>query len=282
MELTPETIQRLIEIGWRVGAAVLIILVAIVLARLGRRAVRRLMDRLTLTPSLENLFETLTFYGIWILGILFALTVVGVPITNLVAAASAITVAAGLALRDQISDITNAVIFLLFKPFEPGDVIRTGNFSGTVVEIQPFNTSLVQADNQLIHLSNSEIRRAGIVNFTKSGVLRADVVFRLTYDEDLRRARAVMLEVMRADERILAEPPPTVVIDDLSETGVIMIVRGFTQAADVWQVRWDLRERIKERLDVEAIDLAVIKAFATSNVTPLDVATSSGATSGGS
>lgn len=265
MELNEETIQLLTNIGLRVGAAIIILIIGSFLARFGRSAARRLMHRLTLTPSLENLFESLTFYGIWIAAILFGLTVLGMPITNLVAAASAITVAAGLALRDQISDISNAVIFLLFKPFEPGDVIRSGSFSGTVLEIQPFNTTLVQADRQLIHLSNSEIRRAGITNFTKSGILRADIVFRLTYDEDLRRARMVMGEIMRADERVLADPPPTVVVDDLTETGVIMIARPYTQAADVWQTRWDLRERIKERLETEGISLAVVKAVATSS-----------------
>lgn len=264
MELSPETTQRLIEIGLRIAAAALVILIGAILARIGRNGMRHLLQRLSLTPSLENLFETLTFYGIWIGGILFALTVVGVPITNLVAAAGALTVAAGLALRDQISDISTAVIFLLFKPFEPGDVIRTGNFSGTVIEIQPFNTSLVQPDRQLVHLSNSEIRRAGIVNFTKSGILRADTVFRLTYDQDLRRARAIMDEVIRADERVLADPSPTVVVDDLTETGIVIIARAFTQAADVWQVRWDLRERIKERLDDEGIRFAVVNAVAAS------------------
>lgn len=262
MELSEETLQTITTFGFRIAAAILVILVGSILARMVRNAVQRLMKRLTLTPSLENLFETLSFYGIWILAVLFALTVLGVPITNLVAATSAITVAAGLALRDQISDISNAVIFLLFKPFEPGDVIRTGNFSGTVVEIQPFNTSLVQADRQLVHLANSEIRRAGIVNLTKSEILRADTVFRLTYDQDVRRARAIMDEVMRADERILAYPSPTVVVDDLTETGVVMIARAFTQATDMWQVRWDLRERIKERLDEEGIRFAVVRAVA--------------------
>jgi small conductance mechanosensitive channel len=260
MDISSINNELLVLIGIRIFLAALVVLVGALLARFGRNAASRLVNRLTLTPSLRTFFVTITFYGIWAMAIFLALAMVGVPVTSLIAALGAISVVLGLALQQTLQDVAAAVIFLLFKPFELGDVIRAGTYAGRVQEIQPFSTTLIQGDGQIVYVPNSEIRRAGIYNLTKSGTLRADMIFRLNVDEDTQRARIIMEEVMRGDPRVLAEPVPVVVVDDLTDTGVIMSARPFVLAEDVWQARWDLRERIKERLNAEGIQMVALQA----------------------
>lgn len=151
----------------RLGAAGLILLAGGVLARIGRTVAGRLIVRLTPMPSMEALFLSLTYYGIWLLAILLAVTSLGVPVATVTATAGAVLVVLGLALQQTLQDLAAAVIFVLFKPFEPGDAIRSGNYSGDVEEIQLFSTTLVQSDRTRVHVPNSELRKAGIVNFTK-------------------------------------------------------------------------------------------------------------------
>jgi small conductance mechanosensitive channel len=74
------------------------------------------------------------------------------------------------------------------------------------------------------------------------------MIFRLNVTEDVQRARILIEEIMQGDPRVLDQPAPVVVVDDLTETGVIISARPFVLADDLFQVRWDLREQIKERL----------------------------------
>ncbi|WP_374688239.1 mechanosensitive ion channel family protein [Promineifilum sp.] len=157
----------LMRVAVRLGAAVLILLAGGVLARFGRGLVDRLMARLTLMPSMVALFLSLAYYGIWLLAILLALTALGVPIATVTTTAGAVLVVLGLALQQTLQDLAAAVIFLLFKPFEPGDAIQSGNYRGDVEEIQLFSTTLVQSDKTRVYVPNSELRKAGIINFTK-------------------------------------------------------------------------------------------------------------------
>lgn len=157
----------LIRVAVRLGAAILILAAGGVLARVGRWLAGRLMARLTLTPSMVALFLSLTYYGIWLLAILLAVMALGVPVATVSATAGALLVVLGLALQQTLQDLAAAVIFVLFKPFEPGDAIRSGNYRGDVEEIQLFSTTLVQDDKTRVYVPNSELRKAGIVNFTK-------------------------------------------------------------------------------------------------------------------
>ncbi|MFO7663040.1 MAG: mechanosensitive ion channel family protein [Chloroflexota bacterium] len=260
MDISDITNEFLLLIGLRILLAALVLLVGAFLARFGRNAANRVVNRLNLTPSLREFFVRITFFGIWAMMIFLALAMIGVPMTSLVAAVGAISVVLGLALQQTLQDVAAAVIFLLFRPFEPGDVIRAGTYSGRVQEIQPFSTTLIQGDGQIVFVPNSEIRRAGIYNLTKSGILRADMIFRLNVTEDIQRARILIEGVMKGDSRVLDQPAPVVVVDDLTETGVIISARPFVVADDLFQVRWDLREQIQERLNEEGIQMVALQS----------------------
>jgi small conductance mechanosensitive channel len=260
MDFLNITNEFLLIAGFRILLAALVSLAGALLARFGRNAADRVVNRLTLTPSLRTFFVTITFYGIWAMAIFLALALIGVPMTSLVAAIGAISVVLGLALQQTLQDVAAAVIFLLFRPFELGDVIRAGTYAGRVQEIQPFSTTLIQGDGQIVFVPNSEIRRAGIYNLTKSGTLRADMIFRLNVTEDVQRARILIEEIMQGDPRVLDQPAPVVVVDDLTETGVIISARPFVLADDLFQVRWDLREQIKERLNAEGIQMVALQS----------------------
>jgi small conductance mechanosensitive channel len=126
MDFLNITNEFLLIAGFRILLAALVVLAGALLARFGRNAADRVVNRLTLTPSLRTFFVTITFYGIWAMAIFLALALIGVPMTSLVAAIGAISVVLGLALQQTLQDVAAAVIFLLFRPFELGDVIRAG------------------------------------------------------------------------------------------------------------------------------------------------------------
>lgn len=257
MEITlPDNFLTIVlGIVLRVGAAFLVVLIGRWLARRSRIWLARALERVTLTPSLVTLFLTATYYSVWILTIMAALIVLGVPAATVLAVVAIVVVILGVALQQSLRDLAAAVNFLLFKPFVVGDLIETKGVTGTVEEIQLFATTLVRWDNRVVILPNAEIQQAGITNFTKKQVLRTDLVFGIGYDDDIATARRLIEELVRADPRVLAEPPLQILVAELGDNSVNLGVRAAVSSADYWSLQNDLREQVKLRFDQEGITI---------------------------
>ena len=238
-----------------IGGALVVLVAGRWLARRSRRWLAQSLKRVTLTPSMESLFTTLTYYSVWILTLMAALVVLGVPVTAVVTVVAVALLLLGLALQQSLRDLAAAVNFLLFKPFEIGDLIETRGVTGVVQEIQLFSTVLIPWDNRVIILPNGEIQQSGIVNYTKNHVLYTDLVFGIGYDDDIAVARRLIAELATADARVLADPPLQILVSELADNSVNLNVRAAVASADYWSLQNDLREQVKLRFDQEGISI---------------------------
>ena len=255
MQIPENLLPLLLGAALRIGAAIAIFLVGRWIAAFARSRLRLALQKTKLTESMVNLSVTLSFYGIWVATVVLGLAVLGFPVETLLTFAGVTIVILGIALQQSLKDFATAVIFVLFKPFEVGDLIQTKGITGTVQEMQFFNTVLLQGDNKVAILANAEVQLNGIINFTKMGTLRVDLVFGIGYDDDLRRARQIVEEVLAADPRILSEPAPQIVVLELADSSVQLGVRPFVKSDDFWNAQFDLRERIKLRFEEEGITI---------------------------
>lgn len=248
-------LSTLLGLLLRAGIAVLVVLAGRWLARRSRTWLAQVLTRTTLTPSMESLLLTATYYSVWIVTIMAALIVLGVSAATVVAVVAIVVIIIGVALQQSLRDLAAAVNFLLFKPFVVGDLIETKGVTGTVEEIQLFATVLVRWDNRVIILPNAEIQQAGITNFTKKKVLRTDLVFGIGYGDDIATARRLIEELVLADPRVLADPPLQILVTELGDSSVNLGVRAAVSSADYWNLQNDLREQIKLSFDQEGITI---------------------------
>jgi small conductance mechanosensitive channel len=255
ISLPEDFLSTLLGVLLRAGIAVLVVLAGRWLARRSRLWLAQALTRVTLTPSMESLFLTVTYYGVWILTIMTALIVLGVPAATVVAVVAIVVVILGVALQQSLRDLAAAVNFLLFKPFQVGDLIETKGITGTVEEIQLFNTMLVRWDNRVVILPNGEIQQAGITNFSTKPVLRTDLVFGIGYGDDIATARRLIEELVLADPRVLPDPPLQILVTELGDSSVNLGVRAAVSSADYWSLHNDLREQVKLRFDQEGITI---------------------------
>jgi small conductance mechanosensitive channel len=246
---------NLVTFVWHLALAVGIIMAGRWLARAARRWVRRGLHKITLTESVAQLAERATYYSILVGAVLVALAVVGVPTTGLLYAIGIILVIFGVALQASLSSFAATVIFLTFQPFKVGELVETNGVTGTVREISLFYTVLTKADNSLLTLPNAQIQNNVLVNYSRLGMLRSDLAFNISYGDDLRKAKNILLEILAADPRVLAEPPASVVVTALSDYAVQLTIRPWVQYADYWTFRTDMLERVKMRFDAEGITI---------------------------
>jgi small conductance mechanosensitive channel len=239
----------------RLGLAILVMLLGRWLARFARTRITVALQPTKLTESLKQLTTRITYWLVLLAAFLLALAVAGVSTTVLITTAGVVIIILGIALQESLSDFASAVIFSLFQPFKVGDTIETNGVSGRVLEVQLFSTVLLRPDNMVLTIPNSNIRKNNLINRTQTPVLRVDMEVSIGYDSDLPKAKRVLQEMLAADERVLADPPPMLVVLELGDDGVKLGVRPFVKNDDYWWVLWDTLERIKLRFDEEGITI---------------------------
>lgn len=204
--------------------------------------------------------ETLVGFGaniVYVLVLAFvliaALGQLGVQTASFVAIVGAAGLAVGLALQGSLANFAAGVLIIMIRPFKAGDYVEAGGVGGTVDQIEIFQTRFITPDNKVIVVPNNAITSDSITNYSAMDTRRCDLVIGVHYDSDLAQVKSLLREIVESDERVLEEPEPVVVVGDLGASSVDFWVRPWCATSDYWPLKWDLQERIKNRLDSEGI-----------------------------
>ena len=122
-------------------------------------------------------------------------------------------------------------------------------------EIQVFATRIRSGDNKEITVPNGQITGGSIVNHSAKDTRRVDLVFGIGYDDDIAQAKSILQEIVDADDRVLADPAPTIAVAELADSSVNFVVRPWVATGDHWPVRFDLPERVKLESDRRGISI---------------------------
>lgn len=189
------------------------------------------------------------------LAFIVALSVLGVPMNSFVALVGAGALAIGLALQDSLANLASGILLIVLKPYLAGDTVEIGkdHLSGQVESVEFFHTALRTADNSLLLVPNREVMGNSILNVTEMQWRRVDLEFGISYDDDLRAAKLLLLEIARADPRVLVEPPTRVAVKELGDNSVNLILQPYVAPSDYLSTKYDLIEQVKIRFDEAGI-----------------------------
>ncbi|OIO72535.1 MAG: mechanosensitive ion channel protein MscS [Zetaproteobacteria bacterium CG1_02_53_45] len=179
----------------------------------------------------------------------------GVDTTSFIALIGAAGLAVGLALQGSLQNFASGVLLIVFRPFKVGHFIEAGGAAGVVEEIGIFSTRMRTGDNREIIVPNGAIYGGTITNNSARATRRIDMVFGISYDDDIRKAKQIMQSIIDADERILKEPETLIAVGELANSSVNFNVRPWVNTADYWTVKFDLTEKIKLAFDDNGITI---------------------------
>lgn len=247
--------ELLTVFGVKILAALAVFIIGRWVVKYLKRLALRLMEKREVDPTLTKFVTNLIYVALLTFVIVAALGMLGIQTTSFIAVLGAAGLAVGLALQGSLSNFAAGVLMIIFRPFEVGDLITGAGVTGVVEEIQIFNTQLLTPDNKTIIIPNAQLTADTITNYTRKGTRRADMVIGIGYEDDIDKARAIILEVLSQDERILKEPATKVAVAELADSSVNFTVRPWVKADDYWSVIFDATETIKKRFDAEGISI---------------------------
>ncbi|MBD5778404.1 mechanosensitive ion channel [Pelagicoccus sp. NFK12] len=256
---TEERVNSIVEWaaanGLKILAAILIFVIGKWVVGKIRNGVKKTMEKKQVDPALVSFGTSILYYMLMIAVILAAIQQVGFQTTSLVAILGAAGLAVGLALQGSLSNFASGVLIIMFRPFRIGDVIDAGGHIGKVVEIGVLVTIMHSPDNKKIIVPNSSIMSGSITNITANDTRRVDMSVGVSYSDDLDKVTNIINDVLNADERVLKDPAPQVVVSALADSSVNFHVRPWTKKEDYWNVFFDFQKTIKQRLDSEGVSI---------------------------
>ncbi|GAA0759776.1 small conductance mechanosensitive channel [Erythromicrobium ramosum] len=247
--------------------AMSVLIIGVILARLlSRWADRALTGNSRIEPTVAKFLSNIIKYALWVIVAITVLTQFGVQTTSIIAALGGLALAVGLALQGTLSNVAAGVMILIQRPFRVGEYITAGPVAGTVQAIGLFTTEMLQLDGLYVMVPNNELWNKAVVNYSRLPTRRFELVVPINYEDDLRAARAAMLELATADPRVLAEPAPVAFVGALADNSVRVGLRVWCNSGDYLALSWALNEGVKLKFD--ELGLTIPTGVAPAAATP--------------
>jgi len=236
--------------------ALIVLILGWIAAGLVSGMIRRKINKVPeMGPTLGNFIANLVKWAILLMVLVAVLGIFGVEATSLVAILGASTLAIGLALQGTLSDLAAGFMLILFRPYKLGHYVDIAGTAGTVKDLNLFVTELVTPDNVQIIIPNGQAWGAVITNYSAHDTRRADYLYGIDYSDSADDAMKIILDLAKVDGRVHSDPEPWARVTNLGDSSVDIGVRLWCDAADYWDLKFDMTKDVKEAFDAKGISI---------------------------
>ena len=235
----------------------LILFIAGLAGKLAKQIVKNTVSnsKLNLSKLLQDFFTSLSGKAVFTIGLLIALSQLGIELGPLLAGFGIAGVIIGFALQDTLSNFASGMMILIYRPYDVGDLINAAGVTGRVSHMSLVSTTIKTMDNQRLIIPNNKIWGDTINNITAEHQRRVDMTFGISYSDSIEQAEAILKSIVEAHPKVQPLPEPTIKLHLLNESSVDFIVRPWAKPEDYWEVYWDITREVKMRFDAEGISI---------------------------
>ena len=246
-EVTDIIVTFALSLGWKILKVAVIWLLGRWLTRRLISIVRLLMEKRNTNLTVRTVLLSFIDVVALIILLVIIISILGIDTSSFIALFASAGVAIGMALSGTLQNFAGGVIILLFRPFKVGDFIEAQGQTGSVKEIQIFNTLIQTGDNKTILVPNGPLSTGIINNYSRESLRRVDFTFSISYGDDYEKAKAVLEELIAADSRILNKPAePFIALKSLSASSIDIVVRVWAAQENYWGIYFDMNKAVYE------------------------------------
>jgi small conductance mechanosensitive channel len=255
MENFDQLYTWLITNGTRFLGAILFLIIGFWLVKIIVNQTSKVLLKRNIDAGLVTFMKSFFGIALKILIVISVMGMVGIQMTSFIAILGAAGLAVGLAFQGTLSNFAGGVMLLIFKPFKVGDFIEAQGYSGTVSEIQIFNSILKTVDNKTIIIPNGAIANGSMVNYTAQLTRRVDWKFGVAYGTDYKHVKQIITDIIINDPRVLKDPALFIGLAEMADSSINIVARAWTKTEDYWDVMLDVNEKIYYTFNKEGIEI---------------------------
>ena len=245
----------------KVLTVLVIVLVGVFVSRRIALRIRRLaLAKLRIEESVAVPIEVGMFYTLIMLTVLFALSVVHIPLTVFAYLGGALAIGVGFGAQNLIGNFISGIIMLLERPIKIGDIVEVDGVFGIVRKIGARCSHLRRFDGIDMLVPNSSFLEKNVVNWTLSDrKVRFSISVGVAYGSPTRDVERLILQAAQEHPRVLTEPAPVVVFENFADNALVFVCYFWIELireVDSRIVCSDLRHRVGELLQAANITIA--------------------------
>lgn len=230
--------------AWNILWFFVILVVGLILIKIVMNLVKKVFSKTKIEKMAQQFICTVLKFVLYLALVLILLAQVGVEITGILTACSAVILAIGMALQNSISNVANGIIIISNKMFKKGDYIITGSVEGKVEDINFLFTTLLTNDNKKITLPNSNILNGEVTNLGACPTRRVDFLFSVAYETDVELVKKIVTDVMKSDGRVFLDPAPFCRLKILGASSIDFAANCWCDNEDYWDVYYYVIENV--------------------------------------
>lgn len=248
-------LQEAFSFGIKIIGCIIICIVGRKIIHYLNRFFDKVMNSKKFDSSVVSFLKSLVNILFIVSMLLLIVNILGINNSSFVALLATIGVAFGMALSGTLQNFSGGVVILLFRPYKVGDYILVQGQEGIVKGIHIFNTVIITLDNRTIFIPNGRISSNVIVNCSEQNKRRIDWTFSIAYGSDYDRVKQIVLGILTVDDRIFAQPAPSVVLKKFNDSSVDIWVRAWLLSRDYFPVYFSINEAIYKNFATNNIDI---------------------------
>lgn len=247
------------------------VLLALVVWFVGKFAIKKilgLMDKIKgldkIEPNTRTFINSAVKWLLYVILIVSIVSILGVPMASVITVLGTAGAAVALSLQGSLANLAGGIMMVIFKPFKVGDFVEAAGVSGVVKEITLFYTVLNTPDNCRIHVPNGSLMNANIIDYSAEDTRRVDLTFACAKSESPAAIQKLILEAMRANEKVLADPAPFARLSGGTNEAMQFTARAWCKSADYWDVYFDLTQAVTEKLGENGVQAPAVRVISGS------------------
>lgn len=237
-----------------ISFAVIIIIGFWIANRIGELFVK-LLTRRNVDHSMHRFLQRSVVIFLKIIVAVIALEQIGISINSFITAIGAAGITAGLGLQNSIAQFAGGVQIMFNKPFKSGDYVEIDGVQGKVKEIRFMYTTLITNDNKTVVVPNLNVTTKNLINYSHQGTIRIDSLFFIGYDDDIEKAKKVLMNVATSNSNVIKNPKPIVGVSEHGASGVGITLMTWCESDKYWETYFQIQEEVKLALDKNGITI---------------------------
>ncbi|WP_031482089.1 mechanosensitive ion channel family protein [Maridesulfovibrio frigidus] len=174
-----------------------------------------------LESALAHTFSTIGSYLVWVIFIISALSLLGIPMSALTWIASGLSIGIGFGLKDIVSNFVSGLIILFGGSIKKGDTLQRNKLIGVVEDVSIRNTTMRALDNSMVIIPNSSFLKGEIVNLNfRDSRIRVAIPITLVPGSKIKKAKKLMLKIVKKHPKVLADPEPSILFKRFGQLGL--------------------------------------------------------------
>lgn len=233
--------------GWNIVRFFAILVIGLIVIKILLNISRTMLSKTKMEKIAQQFIVTSLKVALYLVFILILLSAIGVQITGIITALSAMVLAVGMALQNNIANLANGIVIVATHMFKKGDYVSIdGGVEGSIQDINFLFTTLVTPDNKKITLPNSTIVNGSVINAGANSIRRVDFTFQVAYESDVEKVKEIVISVMKSNGNVIdnEEKTPFCRLKTLGSSSIDFFANCWCDREDYWDVYYYIVENV--------------------------------------